>query len=159
MQDATSQAASRWPTLLAVVAIASCVGCGNGLASVSGTVTLDGNPLAGGGGTRAVVYFYPEGGTGAPAVGLLDSSGEFTVSTGTSVGAKPGAYLVTVSASQLVGKDTPGFPRSARRITPPMYADPNASGLRVEVASGSNDCEFALESAPPGRQRQRRRSS
>lgn len=155
MQDATPQRTGQWTTLLAAVVVASCLGCGNGLASVNGKVTLDGNPLAGGGDTRAMVYFYPEGGTGAPAVGLLDSSGEFTVSTGTSSGVKPGAYLVTVSASQLVGKDIPGVPRSARRVTPAKYSDPNASGLRVQVDSGSNECEFALESDPPSRQRRR----
>ncbi len=138
---------------LLVLAVSTCVGCGNGLASVEGTVTLDGQPLAGGGDTRAMIYLFPEGGTGAPAVGLLDDAGEFTISTGTKVGVKPGPYVVTISASKLVGDRTPGVPRSARRLTPPKYADPNKSGFRVDVEPGSNEYEFALESPPPSRRR------
>ncbi|QDU87969.1 hypothetical protein Pla175_13360 [Pirellulimonas nuda] len=149
--------ASTWRRPLAaacvLVAAASSVGCGSGLATVTGAVTLDGAPLAGGGDTRAMVYLYPEGGTGAPAVGLLNEAGEYQISTGTRDGVEPGAYLVTISASQLTGKDIPGAPRSAVRITPPKYADPRQSGLRVDVASGANKYDFALESDPTTRRR------
>lgn len=140
----------RGPSVVACVLVvaASSVGCGSGLATVTGSVTLDGAPLAGGGETRAMVYLYPEGGTGAPAVGLLNEAGEYHISTGTRDGVEPGAYLVTISASQLIGKDIPGAPRSAKRITPPKYADPRQSGLRVDVASGANKYDFALESEP-----------
>ncbi|TWT86203.1 hypothetical protein Mal64_39460 [Pseudobythopirellula maris] len=129
----------------ALLTLLFCQGCGNGLASVSGTVTLDGAPLKGGGDTRATIYLYPEGGTGAPAVGLLDENGEYTVTTGTQNGVMPGPYLVTISASQLIGEDIPGVPRSARRLTPARYADPNGSNFRVDVESGSNVYDFALD--------------
>jgi hypothetical protein len=131
-------------------------GCGNGLSSVSGLVTLDGNPLKGGGEVRATVYLFPEGGTGAPAVGLVDESGEYTVSTGTKNGVLPGAYLVSISASELYGENIPGVPRSGRRVTPARYADPRRSDFRIEVGSGSNTFDFALESdtrAPRSRRR------
>lgn len=130
---------------LLLLVLSAVVGCGNGLASVSGNVTLDGSPLQGGGEVRAMVYLFPEGGSGAPAVGLLNESGEYTVSTGTQEGVLPGAYLVSISASQLIGKDIPGVPRSGRRITPAKYSDPRRSGLRVEVEPGSNVFDFALE--------------
>lgn len=143
--------------LLIVVGIGLCGGCGDGLASVRGQVLLDGAPLTGGGDTRAMVYLYPEGGTGAPAVGLVDENGEFSVSTGAKRGVEPGAYLVTISASRLIGEDVPGVPRSAERLTPPKYADPRRSGLRVEVDEGSNEYEFALKSEPVIERNPRRR--
>lgn len=121
-------------------------GCGNGLASVRGEVSLDGEPLKGGGDVRAMVYLYPEGGSGAPAVGLVDESGKYSVTTGTKEGVEPGSYLVSISASQLVGEEKVGVPRAGRRITPPHYADPRQSDLRVEVAPGSNEFDFALDS-------------
>ncbi len=135
------------------IVLVSGTGCGNGLATVTGAVTLDGAPLAGGGETRAMVYLYPEGGTGAPAVGLLNPEGVYSISTGTQDGVKPGAYLVSISASRLVGQDIPGAPRSAKRITPAKYADPRQSGLRVDVAAGANKYDFALESDPTTRRR------
>lgn len=132
------------------------VGCGNGLASVSGEVSLDGEPLRGGGEVRAIVYLYPEGGSGAPAVGLVDDAGEYSVMTGTKDGVAPGSYLVSISASELIGEDIPGVPRSGRRITPPHYADPRQSDLRVQVAEGSNEFDFALDSTPVKKRRARR---
>lgn len=156
MRGLTPRSYSRCGLLPLAAAIAACVGCGNGLASLSGKVTLDGQPLAAGGDTRATVYLYPEGGTGAPAVGLLDESGEFTVSTGSQTGVVPGTYVVTVSASTLIRKNsTPGMPPSARRVTPNKYANPNASGLRLQIEPGYNECEFALESDPADRRRRR----
>jgi len=140
----------------AVVLLGAISGCGNGLASVSGVVTLDNEPLKGGGDVRAMVYLYPEGGTGAPAVGLVNEEGEYQVSTGTQRGVLPGPYLVSISASQLVGESVPGVPRSGRRITPARYADPRQSNLRIEVQEGSNTFDFALEPDPPPSKRSRR---
>lgn len=121
------------------------LGCGNGLAQVTGTVTLDGQPLRGGGDVRAMVYLHPEGGTGAPAVALIDESGQYRVSTGAESGVLPGPYLVSISASQLTGDDAVGVPRSGRRITPDRYADPRTSGLRIDVGAGENTYDFELE--------------
>lgn len=144
---------SAW--LLVILFLPTVVGCGSGLAKVSGAVTMDGEPLRSGGDVRAMVYFYPEDGTGAPAVGLVDEAGQYSIATGTQNGVKPGAYLVSISASQLLGEAEIGVPRSGRRITPAKYADPRQSGLRVEVAKGSNTFDFALEADQPSRRTRR----
>lgn len=134
------------PILLIIGGLPLVTGCGNGLATVTGEVSLDGEPLRGGNGVRAMVYLYPEGGSGAPAVGLVDESGKYEVSTGTKQGVAPGAYLVSISASELIGKEEVGVPRAGRRITPARYADPRQSDLRVDVSPGSNTFDFSLES-------------
>ena len=89
--------------LLSALAIACCVGCGGGpadqpdLADVSGTVTLDGKPLA-----NAMVQFSPDG-KGRPSTGTTSSDGSYTLQyTADDSGAKIGGHSVTVS---IVGAD------------------------------------------------------
>ncbi len=142
--------------LLLVGGVLTLAGCGNGLANVSGQITLNGSPLAASETVRGTVYFFPEGGTGAPAVGLVDAEGEYSLSTGSEGGVSPGAYLVTISASELIPAKIPGEAPGGRAITPRKYADPSQSGFRVQVASGSNVFDFALEGQPtPIRNRSR----
>jgi hypothetical protein len=122
---------------------ATLVGCGNGLAQVSGLVTLDGQPIQGGAGdTRVTVEFHPASGIGSVSIGLADESGNYTLGTGAKTGIPAGEYLVSCSASQLV----PGG--GARRITDPKFASTKTSGLTCSVAPGSNEFNIALTSAP-----------
>src|SRR5215212_5563085 len=68
-------------------------GCGNGLAQVTGLVTLDGQPLHGGkGDTRVTVQFQPVDGVGANAVGLAGEDGRYKIATGSQTGIRPGDY-------------------------------------------------------------------
>src|SRR5262245_38392670 len=76
--------------LLATVALS---GCGNGNASVSGRLTLDGAPLASSERVRVTVMFCPEGG-GVPAAALADGDGRYRLSTGAQMGLAPGDYVV-----------------------------------------------------------------
>jgi len=134
-----------WSALLAVL----LSGCGGELASVTGAVTLDGQPLAGGPTTRVTVAFLPESGAGVPATALANESGEYEMATGGQQGIKPGVYLVAISATELIpAKSETGMP-SGRRLTPPQYADPKQSGFRVEVKPGSNEFDFNLRSDGP----------
>ena len=122
---------------------ATLVGCGNGLAQVSGVVTLDGQPIQGGAGdTRVTVEFHPASGIGSVSIGLADESGKYKLGTGAQTGIPAGEYLVSCSASQLV----PGG--GARRITDPKFASTKTSGLACTVAPGSNEFNIALTSAP-----------
>jgi hypothetical protein len=135
-----------------LLACATIVGCGSGLAEVSGVVTLDGQPLRGGSGdTRVTVQFEPSSGVGSTSIGLADENGAYTLGTGAKTGIPPGEYLVSCSASQLVmsrdGKSTAG----ARRITDPKYANAKTSGLKFVVEPGSNEFNIPLVS-PSGRQ-------
>jgi hypothetical protein len=122
-------------------------GCGDGLAQVSGQVTLDGQPLRGGtGDVRVTVQFQPADGVGTTAIGLADEDGNYTLGTGSKDGIPPGEYLVTCTASELV-RTNPSAAPSSRRITDPKYANANTSGLSVSVAPGNNNFDIPLQSA------------
>ncbi|WP_425399157.1 hypothetical protein [Aeoliella sp.] len=116
-------------------------------------MTLDGQPLVGGDAVRATVYYYPEGGSGAPAVGLLDDAGRYEIATGSKSGVQPGAYIVTVSATKIIPPKQPGEAPTGRPLTARKYADPRQSGFRVEVEPGSNTFDFDLESQSQMRRR------
>ncbi len=71
------------------------VGCGSGgdLATVQGTVTVDGTPLA-----NASVEFQPQGDGGSPSYGTTDSEGNFELMfTFSKAGATPGKHTVRVT--------------------------------------------------------------
>lgn len=121
-------------------------GCGSGLARVSGVVTLDGQPLRGGNGVRATVYFQPASGTGAAAAGILDENGKYSLSSGSQRGVAPGEYLVTCMATQIIPAKDPGGTPSGRRITPQKYANARTSGFQLTVQPGNNEFNLPLTS-------------
>jgi hypothetical protein len=132
---------------LAFVAASALQGCGSGLASVTGTVTLNGQPLAGGPDVHASICFTPEGG-GPPGISTLDSSGHYSLMTGSAAGIRPGKYMVTISATKMLLSSTPGVPAGGRPMTPSKYASPKESGLEADIQPGSNSFDFKLESGP-----------
>jgi hypothetical protein len=87
-----------WPkpsTLLLALVGGFAAGCGDGRGAVplSGTVLLDGRPLA-----RATVAFVPEEDGRRPAAGVSDENGRFELTTFTEGdGALPGGYRVIVT--------------------------------------------------------------
>jgi hypothetical protein len=125
--------------------VLACPGCSD-LASVSGQVTLDDQPLKGGRDLRVTVMFVPESGTSATAAALADEDGQYTLSTGSKTGVQPGNYLVGISAVEVIRSENDAAPPAGRRITPPIYADPQRSGFRAEVQPGSNTFDFPLRS-------------
>lgn len=136
-----------WRLGLVVLSIVNATGCsGPNEASVSGTVTLDGQTL-----TTGNVSFYPEGSGGAPAYGQIDRQGRYSLSTGTDVGLAPGMYVAIVVATKdppqpfdATGAEIPPIP-----ITPAKYGTVGSSDLRVQVKAGSNDISLELQS--PGK--------
>ena len=129
--------------LFAVLAIA--VGCGEALPTVSGQLTLDGQPLSASDTVRVTIMFYPES-DGAPAAALADHRGWYELATGATQGIAPGRYVAVVSAVDS-SSGTDGTPQK-RVITPEIYADPTRSGLVAEVKPGSNRFDFDLKSNP-----------
>src|SRR6185436_1204612 len=118
----------------------SLSGCGNGLAQVTGRVTLDGQPVRGGkDGDRITVQFQPADGVGANGVALADENGNYNLGTGSQFGVRPGEYVVTCSMSTL----KPGGP-----VAHPKYANAKTSGLRFSVQSGRNEFNIPLQTAP-----------
>jgi len=137
---------SRFFKLFTVIASAMVAnGCGNDLAQVTGVVTVDGQPLRGGGDVRVTVIFQPSTGNGRVAVGLANADGEYRLSSGSEQGVVPGDYVVTCSAIELV-RTPGGGAAGARAITDPSYANSRTSGFRFTVQPGKNEFDLALDS-------------
>jgi hypothetical protein len=118
-------------------------GCGDGLARVSGHVTLDGQPLrAQPGKVRVSIKFQPASGEGPVAIGLADENAAYTLGTGSRTGVLPGDYLVACSAGETLSSG----PSLGREITDPKYGDVKTSGLRCTVHSGHNEFDIAVTS-------------
>lgn len=130
--------------MIMAMALAGCSG-GNA-ATVSGVVTLDGQPL-----TTGNVSFYPDGGDQAPAYGQIDAQGRYSLSTGTDEGLAPGKYVAVVVATKdppqaydAQGSEIPPIP-----ITPIKYGNTATSDLKVEVNAGDNEIPLALSGRKP----------
>ncbi len=130
--------------VVAVGMLATLPGCGGKkLPGVSGTVTLDGEPVE-----KATVMFIPGAGNpGRMSVGVTDSGGHYTaLYSTTSTGIAPGKYKVVISTysqpvndgEQLVGEQAP------ERI-PDAY---NAkSTLEADVTESGGTFDFDLKSS------------
>lgn len=115
-------------------------GCGGttSLATVNGTVTLDGKPLK-----EGLVTFVPIDGKGQPADGKI-VDGKFSVAI------KPGEVKVMFSAPKVVGKkkmyDTPDAPTvdDVKELIPERY---NAqSQIKLTVKGGTQSETYELQS-------------
>lgn len=141
------------------VLVAGCGGArreGPETVKVTGTVTLDGKPLAG-----ANVTFSPKV-AGPPAFGETDEQGRFSLQTfEPGDGAISGKYLVTVTKTTSAGRmefedqrakeeylrQHPGESSQAKNEIPDKYANRKTSGLVAEVSLGAkNHVEFELKS-------------
>lgn len=101
------------------------------LASVSGTVAMDGEPLA-----DCEVLFYPEGEAGS--TGVTDENGRYVLLyNGTHRGAVIGSHVVRMKRVAQNGK--PAGPK-----LPPKYAED--SQLQAEIKDGTNRIDFNLKS-------------
>jgi hypothetical protein len=129
-----------------LLSILMVVGCSNGQGYVTGLVTLDGKPVEASRERNGTVSFYRESGGGAPAIGIIDQSGRYTLKNGGAGGIEPGNYLVGVAIKELTqptnGVDMP----SVKLISPAKYSDVGQSGLKAEVKLGNNTFDIALQS-------------
>ena len=140
----------------ATLAVALCVGLGLATfggcektlpATVTGTVTLDGQPLPERDTVVGNVMFYPSGG-GAAAFGDVTSGGAYKVTTGSTSGLQPGEYVVTVTVSEMEPEPPGGYQNAPgqKRLTPARYNDRDRTPLRFEVSEGPNEIDLPLES-------------
>lgn len=123
--------------------------------SVTGKVTLDGEPVEG-----AMVTFVPKG-SGDSAVGVTEAGGTYNLSTFASGdGAVAGEYDVKIvkfegSESTVEAEDEeeggafiPTDPHDTgdqANLLPKKYATPGASGLTATVSEEPNTFDFPLE--------------
>jgi hypothetical protein len=110
---------------------------------VTGTVTLDGKPLAG-----ATIVFSPQ--KGQLASGVTDSQGRYSLSTfAKDDGVLPGVYRVTITANGSQDPAKPDQPQTNRAVAgkpaiPVQYSDPRTTGLTAEVRPGPNVFDLNL---------------
>ncbi|WP_278465393.1 hypothetical protein [Gimesia maris] len=122
--------------LMTASLLAGCSGGGADtpdLGQVTGTITLDGQPL-----TQASVTFQPQ--TGAPSVGMTDETGHYELAYNTDTqGAIPGQHAVRISK---MGE--PGSPNDTEDQVPAKFNQ--NSKLTAEVKEGENTVNFDLDS-------------
>lgn len=144
---------------LGCMLIAGLMGCGGppqanygklGLVEISGTVTLDGNPV-----DKAAVYFYAEDETFC--FGVTDSSGHYTMMLNSEKsGVTPGEKRVEISTSSNplgeAAEDTEedeeedpdaGSARATEQI-PDCYN--SKSSMKITISSADSDLDFQLKS-------------
>jgi hypothetical protein len=128
----------------------SANGCGggSGLVPVTGTVTLDGKPVA-----NAAVLFKPS--AGQPANGTTDGDGKFSLETiKPGDGAMPGEHDVTVTGVKMSGvqqtadglSDADSSKVKYEWFVPQKYSIPETSGLKVDVKRGMAPVTLELKS-------------
>lgn len=134
-----------WPAAGLFALIILLPACSGGLQTVKGKVTQKGTPLKG-----AIVFFHPADGS-TPATGVADAEGVYSLSTGTTSGAAPGEYKVTIRWPAEPDPSKAGkIPNSSDAPLPPdrlmgKYGDPKTTKLRATVNRGSNDVPFDLD--------------
>ncbi len=131
--------------LLAACCCLTAAGCGDGLARVSGTVRLDGEPFEVSGDKRGMVTFQQTGG-GPVGTGQVDDRGRYRIVVGTTKGLPPGEYRIGVKCSQVTYNDNPNIPPRQRLLTEPQYAQAERSGLVATLEPGSNTVDLEVVS-------------
>lgn len=145
----------------AIVLVAmTCLGCGSSgpaLHSVTGKVTLDGQPLP-----NVNVSFFPSNSKLPSSGGLTDSQGVYKLTTAQGAsGAVAGKHKVTVYGGQTGGTARPegmykdGGTKDAmgksvapkiESPVPEKYSSPDKSTLEKDVAAKSNVIDLELSS-------------
>lgn len=128
------------------LSIVTLGGCGDGIprASVEGTVTLDGAPLA-----QGAIKFEPMPGTAGVVTGTEVKDGKFTLSS--NAGAAPGWNRVEITAMKKSGKMVQAAlapegtmtEELVSAIAPRFNVD---SELKFEVKAGANTANFDVKS-------------
>ncbi|MCG6157995.1 carboxypeptidase-like regulatory domain-containing protein [Rubinisphaera margarita] len=126
---------------LALTSPALLVGCGGGgssdqpeLGKVSGTVTMDGQPLS-----NVTVTFVPQ--SGAPSFGVTDESGKYELTySGSEKGAAIGEHKVSITTP------TEGPPEPGYKDPVPTKYNENTTLTATVVAGDNPSIDFALDS-------------
>jgi hypothetical protein len=107
------------------------------MATVSGQVTLNGQPLA-----NATVQFRPVSADGASSFGLTDDEGSYDLMrTVKTRGAMPGEYVVSIRTADTLFDDGSDDAEQVERVP----AEYNArSELKRTVEAGRNTFDFEL---------------
>jgi len=126
-------------TLLAVLMVGCSRDEGPAVAEVSGTITLDGQPLPG-----VNIQFVPEGPGGSPSFGGTNQNGHYRLLfTQHKTGAMLGQHRVEITARETPRDENGKLLMSVAPVKiPRKYFQPGA--LTAEVRAGSNVISFDL---------------
>lgn len=138
-------------SLLSIAALALCVvGCGDGLSSLKGTVTIDGQPAPAG----VSLEFQPTDPNGLPSYAVTDASGAYEAAfTHKKKGIQPGETIVRLAPSEIeepmpvIGPD--GKPVKSDKPKNPLANLPGDYYKQIEtftVNPGSNTKDIELKS-------------
>lgn len=137
-----------WSAALAVLAV-TVSGCGDRLASLTGAVTIDGQPAPKG----LSLEFTPVG-EGSASYATTDAAGRFEAAfTFRKMGIEPGEHLVRLLPSQIesplpeIGADGRPVETGQQAAGPPRLPQRYFQEIeRITVAPGRNEHDFALSS-------------
>jgi hypothetical protein len=137
-----------WPHCFGLLVAASLVcvlgvGCGKAKTTISGTVTLDGKPLA-----EALLQFLPLGPEGRTGAVRTDLQGRYQVEL------SPHPVRVAVSARTVVGQERDGKDGPMidvfKELVPARFSDVHTSELTITPLEGRNaGVDLALTSTTP----------
>lgn len=126
---------------LSLLALFVLYGCGGKLdSSVSGLVTIDGEPLR----TGRVVFHAVTG--GAMAYGTIDADGRYKITTGREKGLTAGDYVVTVVATE--APPGPIGESYGKLISPTQYTTQETTTLKFTIQRGANRIDLPLRNNP-----------
>ena len=129
----------------AVLALIALAGCGGDMATISGSVTLDGEPVGCHENMSGMVIFQNTAG-GPKAFAAIDGSGDYQVSAGSAKYIEPGEYTATVSVKEFLESADGDSQRITKLVTPKKYTSARTAGLRFNVEKGGNRIDLALTS-------------
>ncbi len=136
----------QWVWVCLVAMTLGLGGCGRGkpagiaFATVTGTVTLDGEPLP-----QAFIQFQPE--SGRPSFGRTDATGVYSLRyKGEDWGAIVGAHTVKITTENLSEDTETGEMRFVKEVLPSTYHV--RTTLTAVVEPGENVIDFPLERQP-----------
>lgn len=132
--------------LSALGAVCIVSGCDNGMATVTGTVSMDGAPVAAVNEVKGTVTFFREDGSGVPLVGLLEDEGFYEAKAGAGTQIQPGNYLVAIAVNKVERPADPNALAIPKLLSPQKYKNVGTSGLRAEIKPGKNTIDFDLRS-------------
>ena len=122
-----------------VMVLAGCGATGPDLVEVTGTVTLDGQPVDG-----AVVGFRPSEGT--PAAATTDATGKFTLRVSVGQCAITVIKSETVGGGAVAGADETAQEVQTKSLLPIKYSAAQGSGLTADVQRGMAPLTLELTS-------------
>lgn len=125
----------RYTTLfwfLGLALMSTAIGCSNSTREpVSGTVTLDGKPLAYG-----IIHFSPQGHAAASSGGMVED-GKFEIPG--DKGLQPGSYAVEIQAFKKTGRMVRDFPSDPERPEQRSVQINEAGQLKATIDVGNKD--------------------